>query len=1183
MVNQQTTPPDRIVANRFVLREQIGDGRMSSVYYALDNASGDAEVAVKILNTSHADKIKRELFKRETEALKRLHHPNIVRMIHSGWWESERAFYLVLDWLPYTLDSSSKNELQAQIGSFDHYSVISQLAKAVVYAHSQGVVHRDIKPSNILFNANGHPMLTDFGISKLLSQLTVGETLAAYWSGGYASPEQRTGEFATNSTDIYSLGAVFFHMLSGQIPPAEGPSPLLVDQYVDGPRPLKNLLKKMLQTDPSNRPSSGSELLSVLEEITRRLESLPKHFLILTRSAIREITSAGYSSSEDFQDAADAIQEDLEGVDLDEVHVKTDRRRDQHDIVILGKELRLVCTPDQNGGDALAVKAVHTPYMPILDAERGRSMHYRAEWVPVKQGFRSEIDSTSLIEAARDLTDLLAKLSTYETIGSVRRERRDSRRDFIEHWDRALSLQRKRIESGELGLEYSNLVEVNGYLNFTLSEPPPDNLDWEDDKPLAVRLSSQSLLPVGTLVEIRGNVVVVAKLISSPRSDNSDLPRNGLLTVNVMEALTANKRQRRAVNAFLNEQMANPKLAEVIVDPANATRISETDLDYFQDWLSDDKKDAVRKAVSSNELFLIQGPPGTGKTSVIAEIVLQILKQNPESRILLTSQSNVAVDHALSQISKAADDSQPEMVRVGRGEKISSGGEPWTLDERARSWRQEVLSRCDPVIENLRQSEKRIRADIRAIDLTSDFEPKDSDVIEEWTEEAKALAGQLYEYEQEYAELSLDTETDIKSEAYDIVSRTRTQLWEQLKSLNELLPIPADVQSSDNVYTALSAIVEAASHTGVNKSNLDDPAKQKLHRIQELRKILTQWRGVVGLTADFQNLIVKSARVAATTCLFSANLFRNGQSSGEHVSDTNFDWAIVDEAGRATVPEILVPIVKAQRTILVGDERQLPPMVDEMIMQDVKELPDDHNFDTSLFQSLVEQLDGTTSGYAISLRTQYRMHPAIGNLVSSVFYEGKLENGERARSRVSKPEMIPAPVTWLSTSLMQHRSEMRSGASYANKTEAEVVFQWLDKMESGHQGRVKLSVGVITGYSAQVERITAQIEPSNRNKWRNLDIEVATIDSFQGRECDVVVYSTVRSNSNRTIGFLRDYRRINVALSRARDLLVIVGDHRMMEEAIVGTELNPFAAVLEHISSHEHECRIIRAELVPLL
>ena len=96
-------------------------------------------------------------------------------------------------------------------------------------------------------------------------------------------------------------------------------------------------------------------------------------------------------------------------------------------------------------------------------------------------------------------------------------------------------------------------------------------------------------------------------------------------------------------------------------------------------------------ALSCGEIFLIKGPPGTGKTSVIAEMVLQILKREPEARILLTSQSNVAVDHALSQIARASTDGAPAMVRYGRAEKISDAGKTWTLRRRVRSWRKNAL------------------------------------------------------------------------------------------------------------------------------------------------------------------------------------------------------------------------------------------------------------------------------------------------------------------------------------------------------------------------------------------------------------------------------------------------------------------------------------------------------------
>ena len=1166
-----------VLEDRFVLQERVGHGRMSSVYRASDIRSGEAEVAVKLLNTSHADHIKRELFKRETTALKRLRHPNIVRLRERGWSESEKAFYIVLDYMPYSLDRYLKGEQWSQQGRIDPYRVVRELAEAVAHAHSENVIHRDIKPSNVLFDMNGRPMLTDFGISKLLSDLTVGQTLAGFWSGGYASPEQRATRPTTPKSDIYSLGSVFFHLLSGREPPLEGPTPMMVDQHVDGPRPLKNVLKQMLSTSPPDRPSSGAELITALE-VTRRFEELPRHFLILTRTAIRDVASAGYSPTEAFDEVAAALVEDLGGIEVEETHVHAEGE----DLIILGDELRLICTPDESG-TSLVVKTVQTPYMPNLDAEKGHSVPLRARWVPVER----TPDDATLAPAATDLTKLLADLHTHETVGAVRQARLESRREFIDRWDVALGNYRNRIERQAPSLEYSGVVEEPDYVRFTLTKLPPDNLNWEDDTPIAVRGTSHSrLLPVGNLVGKHGRTIEVARQGHKFNNDDSVIPESGLLTINVMEALAANSRQGYAVRAFRYEQMANPNLARVIIDPSNASGIAEADLDYFQDWLSDDKKDAVKKAVSSNDLFLIKGPPGTGKTSVIAEIVLQILQREPEARILLTSQSNIAVDHALTRIHEAArevGDSPPEMVRIGRAEKISHGGESWTLEERARSWRQEVLGRCDPIVAELQQAERKAREAVREAGESADSESATAGAIEEWITEAKDLADQLEEFEQEYTSLGSEASPETRDASREMIEQAREQLSSHLDVLNGMLPEPVDLEDEDH-KTNLAEIIKAAASSQQVKSETLDPATRELQRIQGLRRVVTQWTSIVGLADDFKLLIGNSAQVLAATCLFSGKLFRGDQHGGAQSPGISFDWTIVDEASRATVPEILVPIVRSERAVLVGDERQLPPMVDEMLGEETKGTSDKQSLETSLFQTLVEQMEESEQSHLASLRTQYRMHPAIGSLVSSVFYDGELENGNLPKARRRAFDWMPAPVTWVSTSSLPNRSESRSGESYVNSVESDLVFQLLERIEARcRERRRRSSVGIITGYSAQVEHLTTHINPSDRHRWRNLDVEVATIDSFQGRECDVVVYSTVRSNANQRIGFLKDHRRINVALSRARDLLVIVGDDLMMENATLGAELNPFASVLAYIRSHADDCKIVPARLVSML
>ena len=878
--------------------------------------------------------------------------------------------------------------------------------------------------------------------------------------------------------------------------------------------------------------------------------------------------------TDDFQSVVDVIIEDLGGMELEDVYIRRDRR-DSRDVIILGDSLRLICGVDEQG-DALAVKAVQTPYSPNLDSEKGRSMAYRAMWEPVSPGFRSEEHATSSSGAAEELTNLLSELDTYETVGKVSNERRQSRRGFIENWNVALSRNRNRIEREATALRYSDVTEESDHWRFSLVDLPPDNLDWEDDAPLAVRENPDApRLSIGNLMNIRGRTVEVAKQSNRFRRSNSPIPGFGLLTSNLTEALVANSRQSNAVNAFLYEQMANPNLARVIVDPSTATRFSEAQHDYYQHWLSEDQKSAVRKAVSSNELFLIQGPPGTGKTSVITEIVLQILRREPEARILLTSQSNVAVDHALTQIAHAAGDSAPEMIRLGRSEKIGLGGENWTLAERARTWRQEVLTRCQPELANLRSAERQARDAIKAVEPENESDPETARTLEEWITEAKEIAEQLQEYEQEYSSLGSEA-VDVAREAIaEMVERTRNELKEQINALNDLLPKPVEAKGMSEQEMLAEIITEAASPSQ-HTQETDDPANLELQRIQDLRRTLTDWTRVVGLTQDFQELIGKSSRVVAATCLFSGK-----RKAGTQLGEAGFDWAIIDEAGRATVPEVLIPIVQSERAILVGDERQLPPMVEDMTGGETGASSEEHSLDTSLFQTLVEQVEESEWDFLATLSTQNRMYPAIGNLISSVFYEGRLENGDRTRSRQFPFDWMPAPVTWISTSMTANRAESRIGESFANSAEADVVLELLAKLEEkSRERRRRPSVAVISGYSAQVELLTTRVDVEDEERWRNIQIEIATVDSFQGRECDVVVYTTVRSNADQRIGFLKDRRRINVALSRARDLLVIVGDGYMMESATIGAELNPFASVLNHIRSHPGECTIIQPSLV---
>ena len=1161
MIGQQSLYPGELIAERYLLQKQIGEGRMSTVYLAQDQVAHDVPVAVKIFNTSQPDEINREVFKRETAALKRLNHPNIVGLRESGSVGENGQFYLVLDYQPYSLDDYLKDRIQSDTVNFDQHRVMRELAQALAHAHSQNVIHRDIKPSNILLDKDGRPCLTDFGISKLFTDLSIGQTLAGFWSPGYAAPEQQAGQPANFKSDIYSLGAVFYHLLSGQAPPSEGPRPPAVGNYVSAPAHVRAVLEGMLAENPAERKFTAAELAITLEGITRQAETLPKHYLILTNTALRNLTAAGRIFTHRREEAAEVLKNDLGGAELAEVHIQQDRQ-DISTIRILGDSLRLICKPS-DGGNGLLVVAIHAPYQVELDRQKEFAMPYRAIWETVR--------TSDAVLSNGDLPGLLERLNGFEQENAVEREYRRSRRDFIERWRSALDRQEQQVAEHEL--EYRQVDDTGDYWQFTLSEPPPDNLNWPDEAPLEVvtagvtTTARERRMPVGTLEEISGQILTVYKEEPpSSQRETPPMPGQGRLVPSRVELMTAIYRQQKAVRAFQSGALANPALANVIVEPGLATHTPVTTMDYFQDWLSDDKKEAVSKAVSGNELFLIQGPPGTGKTAVIAEIVLQILQRNPDVRILLTSQSNIAVDHALNQIARAAGGKLPSMIRLGRTGKISS--DEWTIQGRANAWRQDVLSKCSAVLEELVQEERRARASSGIAVWVDDTVYEAKDGIALLVEDAKGLVQELRECERRREMVQHGrNRTMLTARVNEQMEDIQARLKERFDELHGMLPLTVEFTGT-NADEALEHIIRAFASPATGNDRLAVP-DEEIHKIQETRSIIAEWMQVAGQTADMQRLIVEQSSVVGATCLYSG---------GKRMPEAMFDWAIVDEAGRATVPEALVPIAKSERVILVGDERQLPPMVDAGIAGEESDTaPDDSPLDTSLFQTLVEQAEQEGHWHLTSLRRQYRMHPAIGKMISQAFYDGKLEQGLNA-SDFQDYDWLNRPVSWLSTSALPDRAENSRGRSFENRVEADRIVQWLQDFENQCRQRdLHPAIGVISGYQGQVELVRRLIDPQDEARWRNSQIEVATVDSFQGRECDVVLYSTVRSNQQYNIGFLRDYRRINVALSRARSALVIVGDDFMMRSATTGTGENRFAKVLEHIRSHSEECEIVPA------
>jgi serine/threonine protein kinase len=260
--------------------EPLGEGGMAVVYKAYDTHL-DRTVALKMIraNAFPANDLEmiHQRFEREAKALARLSHPNIVGVIDFG--EYEGAPYLVME---YLAGGSLKKLLDQARPWQQAVRLLLPIARALGYAHSQNIVHRDVKPSNILITQSGEPMLTDFGIAKILD-LGPGHTLTSTGVGigtpEYMAPEQGMGQEVDARADVYALGVVFYEMVTGRRPyVADTPVAVMFkhimdplpspSQYAPGlPEVVEQVLIRSLAKQPADRYQTMELFVEALETL----------------------------------------------------------------------------------------------------------------------------------------------------------------------------------------------------------------------------------------------------------------------------------------------------------------------------------------------------------------------------------------------------------------------------------------------------------------------------------------------------------------------------------------------------------------------------------------------------------------------------------------------------------------------------------------------------------------------------------------------------------------------------------------------------------------------------------------------------------------------------------------------------------------------------------------------------
>lgn len=528
-------------------------------------------------------------------------------------------------------------------------------------------------------------------------------------------------------------------------------------------------------------------------------------------------------------------------------------------------------------------------------------------------------------------------------------------------------------------------------------------------------------------------------------------------------------RQSKAMNRILkpesryNHRPINPNLPNFIFDPKYA---GETVVDLnvaMEDIrshkignLNDRQLEAVTKSVLAKDLALIQGPPGTGKTTVIAEIIWQEIRKNPDCRILLTSQTNLAVDNALERLQGQ---SGIRPVRIGKPDKLEPEGRRFSLS-----------------------------------------------VMDSWANDSKNS------------------------------DDNATRIW------------------IDRIVKKISNDPKYSSAVSSWKNELE--AKDKHSR------------------TEFSRLYRSNVNLVAATCsICGSRDFMESYSDmfgGNERSDMFFDVVIMDEASKATPLEMAVPLVLGKKIIVIGDHKQLPPMMDENTIDSALEKIGKKNIAEKLqkaesqFKRLFEAAAKVRKTIVATLDTQYRMHEQIMNTIKQ-FYQEELAVTGGLKCGISEtmdiPDLANKGSRWHGITLNPiinpnthavwidvHTPETYLSPGYKNEGELKAIDLVLKALQqadgysefiNAQQKPEDKEIGIITFYSAQSREI--------KKKYKGKNYRMDVVDRFQGMERNIIIVSTVRSNPKNNIGFAKEIERINVAFSRARRLLIVVGNKRQFE------------------------------------
>ncbi|HCL4203869.1 TPA: NERD domain-containing protein [Pseudomonas aeruginosa] len=540
---------------------------------------------------------------------------------------------------------------------------------------------------------------------------------------------------------------------------------------------------------------------------------------------------------------------------------------------------------------------------------------------------------------------------------------------------------------------------------------------------------------------------------------------------------------------------------------------------------------AFQRAISEGPVSVLQGPPGTGKTAFVTKLIHYLFENDLAGNILLVGQSHASVDTVALKTRELCSelDTEVSVIRLGRESAIDDQ----MLQCHSSSIQRQIRFKFQ------REYEKRINALSSRLMLGQDLVAELAklhrsispilDRVRTYTKQKDEIASKRHISE----EARLDKVMDYDKRITNCIEYLQHHM--DSRGYEFSLPSPA----ASEFWSELST--QVARRHGVTN-------QLALQRLNNLISISQDWIDVLGSgAANYDKFLVKTSQLVCGTLVGIG-------AGGLHIEEMEFDWVIVDEAGRAQASELMIAMQCGRRVLLVGDHKQLAPMYERKHVRAVagKLQIDEREVVKTDFERAFVVNNG------IALDTQYRMIEPIGRIVSHCFYDNELHSFRKKADAwcCELPYPLNKPVSWIDSGTGERavlEDEPQKG-KFVNKHEAAVCLHLLrqlarpEHMEKLNAKRTPMSpqpIGVITMYRGQKRLIEEEL---SRAEWAaplRDAVRIDTVDSYQGSENSILILSLVRNNDQGLQGFLVDQSRINVALSRAKDRLVIIGSKRM--------------------------------------